>query len=201
MATSKDDKEKNEDVSAEVLARRAMGKTDNASDSGSGDKGVVAAGIESGEESPGNAFVPAAGGDPDSVQRAIKLLPQGVREVANLGADNPDELAYQRAEYGDEGNARRNWGGRRLPDTLSDEEKAAITGQPLGDGKSTGAPSADDPGNHEPTDVGRNTREGAATARQAAAEVGDDVASTTTVRGRRASAGRQTTAEKADEEK
>lgn len=77
--------------------------------------------------------VPAAGGDPDSVQRVAKTIDgmTGVDKPSGLGADTPEELAAQRAAHGVQVNTERN---------------RAVVPQPPGDGKETGAPSADDPG-------------------------------------------------------
>lgn len=137
MAASKDaDKTATEpQVSPEELSRQAMGK---------------AAPSEGGTVDD-RYYVPEAGNDPDSVARVVKHLPKYLQD--RLGGVTPEELAAERVAYAEEVNAKRNPQGPRATDGASDEEMAARTGQPIGDGKSTGAPSADDPGSPLREDV------------------------------------------------
>jgi hypothetical protein len=137
-----DDKRSNEDKRTdEERSREAMGKSPAGTPSG--DSG-------NGNDSPGNASVAAAGGDPDSIQRVVKHLPDDLRERSGLGASDPEELSAQRTAYAEEVAAQRSGRpGRAELKGMSDEEKAAATGQPLGDGKAEGAPSADDPDSPE----------------------------------------------------
>lgn len=174
----------------EDLSRQAMGKGP----------------VSEGGGADGVAVVPAAGGDPDSVTRVVKHLPQHLQD--RLGGITPEDLSADRAAYGEAVNAARNPQGPRATDGASDEEMASRTGQPIGDGKSTGAPSADDPGSglrEGKLTAGEQTegtaQTAAATRRAAAATTGNP--GETQVRGRTASApNKSTTAPvKADEEK
>lgn len=119
-----------------------MGKSPAGSKAPAG-ANAAAAGGDDGE----SYNVPAAGLDPDSVQRVMKHLPESLREQANLGAATPEELSAQRAAYGKAVREARDAGrpGREELRGLPDDVKAAVTGQPVGDGKAEGAPSADDP--------------------------------------------------------
>lgn len=134
MAVAKDDKDKTAteapEQSAEDKSRAAMGKV------APSEGGTV--------DTSGGYYVPEAGADPDSVTRVVKHLPKYLQD--RIGGVTPEELAADRAAYAEEVNAKRNPQGPRATDGASDEEMAARTGQPIGDGKSTGAPSADDPG-------------------------------------------------------
>lgn len=120
-------------ASPEELSRQAMGK------------------VAPGEGGTADVYVPEAGNDPDSVTRVVKHLPKYLQD--RLGGVTPEELAAERVAYAEEVNAKRNPQGPRATDGASDEEMANRTGQPIGDGKSTGAPSADDPGSPLREDV------------------------------------------------
>lgn len=124
-------------VSAEELSRQAMGKVPPSQG------GTV--------DTSSGYYVPEAGADPDSVVRVVKQLPEYLQ--ARLGGLTPEEVAAERVAYAEEVNRKRNPQGPRATDGATDEEMAARTGQPIGDGKSTGAPSADDPGSPLREDV------------------------------------------------
>lgn len=180
--------DKTDDVSAEDLSRQAMGKGP----------------VSEGGGADGVAVVPAAGGDPDSIARIVKHLPQGLQD--RLGGVTPEDVSAERASYGEAVNAARNPQGPRATDGASDEEMANRTGQPIGDGKSTGAPSADDPGSGlregklTAGEQGQSTDASEAASRRAAAATGNP--GETQVRGRSATpTGRTTTASKADGDK
>lgn len=126
-----------QNVSPEELSRQAMGKA------APSEGGTV--------DTSDGYYVPEAGSDPDAVARVVKQLPKYLQD--RIGGVTPEELAADRAAYGEEVNAKRNPQGPRATDGASDEEMAARTGQPIGDGKSTGAPSADDPGSPLREDV------------------------------------------------
>lgn len=185
-ADNKPQQNEDDNNSAEDRSRAAMGK------------GPVSEGGNSGY----SAEVPAAGGDPDSVARVVKGLPDYLRD--RIGGTTPEELAAARVAYAEEVNARRNPQGPRATDGASDEEMAARTHQPIGDGKSTGAPSADDPGSGlregklTASDDTNSGTQAAAQARAAAADTGN--AQETQVRGRSTQpSGRATTAKTTEE--
>lgn len=210
MAAKDADKQPNTntepELSAEEKSRQAMGK------------GPVSEGGTPGA-GEGFAYVPEAGGDPDSVARVVKHLPQYLQD--RLGGTTPEQLAAERSSYGEEVNAMRNPQGPRATDGASDEEMARRTGQPIGDGKSTGAPSADDPGSglregkltagNDTADSGSSAAMSAAASRRAAANVAgaptpqtqaDVQGQTETPQGRTATApSKATTAAKSTEEK
>lgn len=161
------------ELTDEERSRQAMGK------------GPVSEG-GTGGGNDGVAVVPEAGGDPDSVQRIVKHLPQYLQD--RIGGITPEEVAAERAAYGEAVNAARNPQGPRATDGASDEEMAARTGQPIGDGKSTGAPSADDPGSGlregKLTAGDDTTGRGSAAAKRATAAAGAGDSGVSQVRGR-----------------
>lgn len=177
------DKNKDEtaapEMSDEDRTRAAMGKGPAGSNDATGNART-------------DVYVPAPGGDPDSIARIVKSLPEELRD--RVGVTTPEELADARRDYAEKVNAARNPRGNRAAlEGLSDEEKANVTGQPIGDGKSTGAPSADDPGSALREGKLTADDDKAATTSTAAAQRAAVGAST--VKGRRAAGSQKDTTE------